>query len=136
MSSATEALLTDMAFDRDKKVASHGDVDVVSGAANVNQRLLHRLMTVPGTLLHRPNFGVGIQNYQNAPLTLGVKRQLALRIRDQFLLDPGVDQVSSIAMDGDDIVSSQLIITVKCKIKGLGEATLSFLPFEGQVVAQ
>lgn len=117
MSEIDKSYKIDKLHDKDYYATASGDFVQVSGIDNVKQRLMHRLMTRKGSLIHRPDFGVGIKDYKNAPLTLSVQQSLALRIKQQMLLDPVVTEVTrvSVKKDGDSI-----FITASMTIEGHG----------------
>ena len=41
-----------------------GDLARISGLDNLKQAIMHRLITVKGSLVHRPSYGVDIQEWQ------------------------------------------------------------------------
>lgn len=133
MADLNETLLTDIAFTDDFKASPTGDLDVVSGMRNLQGALLRRLLTTPGSLVHRPAYGCGLAEFQNASMTLGTKRQLSLRIANQFPLDPRVDSVESVNIQTNDNEPDTMTITVKCKIVGVGSQEIVFTPFDGTV---
>lgn len=129
MANIDETLFTDLAHIGDLKVTPAGDLDVLTGLANVKNALYHRLITEPGTLVHRPNYGVGLGQYQNAPNSLATQRQLALRIQEQFTQDPRVESVTGVKVESDDLSPFKITITVRVKIVGYGESELKLTPF-------
>jgi hypothetical protein len=129
MATIEETLGTDLAHISDLKKSATGDLDKLSGLANVEAALFHRLITEPGTLIHRPNYGVGIKQYQNGPNTLSSQRQLALRIQEQFIQDDRVEAVLGVSVKSEDTSPHKVILTVRVKIVGYGEAALQFTPF-------
>lgn len=52
------------------EVTSSGDVALVNGNASVRQRALLAAVTTPGALMHRPNFGAGVERYLGRPVTV------------------------------------------------------------------
>jgi len=99
---------------------------------NLKQALLARLLTVPGTLVHRPNYGVGIKLYQNSISTLGQQTTLANKIQKQFLLDPRVSDVLSVSVSQDDADPSQTLVNVAVIPQGYTDAVqMQFIPFGG-----
>lgn len=124
-----EQYLTDIAHFRDVKRAPRGDIDKISGVANVQEALLRRLMTQPGSLIHRPDYGVGIKDFQDAVFTIDNQRILAARVTEQFEKDFRVDEVRSMSVAQDRNIPEQVIIYVKVRLRGLGEETLRFRPF-------
>jgi len=133
MATQTEIFLTDIAFDDDLKATASGNLDVVSGIRNLQGALLRRLITTPGSLAHRPNYGVGLLNFQGAAMTINTQRQISLKIVDQFQQDPRVDVVTSVIIETQDLEPDKITITVKCKIVGIGEQEFVFTPFDGTV---
>ncbi len=133
MADINEILLTDMANNGDLIRSDTGDIDRVSGFANMKLALFHRLITMPGTLVHRPDYGVGIQQWQNGVNSLAVQQQMALKIRDNFLRDPRIEEVTGISVESGDTTPEQIKITVKVKIRGFDEAqSVTFIPFGGE----
>ena len=99
----TQTLGTDIAHvNGDLVKAANGDQATISGLANLRAALFHRLMTVPGTLVHRPDYGCGVPSYQNAPNSFTVQQELAVIIQEQFMKDPRVQSVTSVAIDFSD----------------------------------
>jgi len=86
----------DLLHKGDFVAAPNGDFSLAKGIVNVKQRLFHRLITVPGSLVHRPDFGIGVQRWQNDISTISRKRDLASLIKDQFEQDDSVKRLESI----------------------------------------
>lgn len=129
MATIEEILQNDIAHSADFIVSSTGDIDTISGLANIKQALFHRLLTSPATLIHRPNYGVGIKDYQNAPATLATKQKLALRIQEQFEQDDRVEEVTGVSVNFDAQDPSKTVILVRVKVAGYDESSLNFIPF-------
>ncbi len=129
MTSINEALLTDLAFVEDLSVTASGDFDVMSGLVNLRQAVLRRIMTKPGTVLHRPQYGVGLVEFQGAPMTLDVQRQLAKRITEQLPRDPRVEKVLSLSLSSEDYTADKLSISVTVEAIGLGAVEFEYTPF-------
>lgn len=130
----TDLLGTDLAFTDDFQISPTGDFDTLSGTDNVKQAIFRRLMTVPGTLLHRPTYGVGLISFQDAPLTLGVKRQLAQRIGEQLPLDPRIKKVVSVSVSSADNTPATVTIVIVVEVVSLGTQSFTFTPFNGVTV--
>ena len=124
-----ETFLQDIAFGSDLAVSSSGDLQSATGFANIKQQLLHRLITQPGTLIHRPDYGVGIKDFQNAVNSISNQRALALRIEEQFKQDIRVNDVLNVSVDAADSRPEQVTIKIKVLLVGLGEVDLSYKPF-------
>lgn len=135
MADVEETFLQDIAFTSDMQVAPNGDLQAVTGVANIKQQLLHRLITQPGSLVHRPNYGVGVKDFQNAVSSISNQRALALRISEQFKQDIRVNDVLNVAVTTDDLFPDKIIITIKVLLVGLGEVELAFKPFGSEEIS-
>lgn len=123
MSNINNSLLIDLSFaggDFDR--AQNGDVELIKGINNLKQALHHRLITVKGSLVHRPDYGIGIQQYQNRVARLDTQKEIASEIRRQFPLDPRVQSVDSVSFT----MASNGTFTVKYKITSIGLGELNF----------
>lgn len=128
----TDALGTDIAHRGDFLRTSGGDLQTIEGLANLKQALFHRLVTVPGSLAHRPTYGVGLPMYQNGLSSFGIQQKLAARIREQFAEDPRVEEVSSISINSTDADPSLTILAVSVKVIGYSDPVdMKFTPFGG-----
>ncbi len=124
-----DLLRTDIAHKGDLVLTASGDLDTITGLANVKEALFRRMVTNPGALAHRPNYGVGIKNYQNAVNSISVQRELAGKIQEQFEQDPRVEGVKGVSIQYDQTNPSIVILTVRVKIVGYSEQEMSFTPF-------
>jgi phage baseplate assembly protein W len=131
---ASDILKTDLAFVNDLAVTPTGDLDIIAGTANMRGAIYRRLITIPGTLIHRPRYGCGILAFQNAPMTLAVKRQMAGKIATNLPLDPRIVSVDNVSITSADETPSQLVITVSVTIIGIGAVTFKYTPFSGVTV--
>ena len=131
MASREENLLVDLKHSTgDFEATASGDLRLITGRENLNQAIFHRLITVPGTLTHKPGYGVGIQNWQGQLNTLDNQRLLALDIRDQLLEDPRVDSVDQVQFIADDLQPDLFKIFVKYTASGYNELEETFDPFQ------
>jgi phage baseplate assembly protein W len=124
-------LLTDLRFGEDFSITPQGDFALIEGVDNVKQALLHRLLTTKGTLVHRPEYGVGIKNYLGAPLDFETQRQLAVQMQAQFLNDLRVAGVNTIQIEQDENNLFSVTIWANVEIEGEGEASLEIEIGEG-----
>lgn len=113
---------TDINFEANAK----GDIDRISGLANLKKRLNRRLITTKGSLIGRPNYGVGIKKYQNKINDLATKRKIFSDIVEQFEQDDGVNKVLSVSVENDPINSSMVVISVSVEAVGIGVEKLQF----------
>lgn len=129
MASITESLGKSIAHVGDLKRTPNGDLGTIEGLANLKNALFHRLMTQPGSLVHRPTYGVGILAYQNAPNSFTIQRKLAALIQEQFLQDPRVKEVTSVRITSEDNTPQRTVIAVSVKPVGYEELEMLFRPF-------
>ncbi len=121
---------TDIRHNNDFSRLSGGDLDTISGLENMKQAIFRRIMTSKGTIIHRPNYGVGLKSYQNATISLAVKRQIALDIEEQLLEDERIEAVISVSIDAESNTQPELFnLKLSVKLVGYGEAEFSYLPF-------
>lgn len=130
MTTITEALKTDLAFTDDLVVSNTGDYELMTGLVNMKNAILRRVITVPGTLAHRPNYGVGLPLFKGAPPTIQVQRQLAIKIREQLVLDERIEEVTGVSVRYEDAsMPDTIIITVRVKLIGYGDVSFTYTPF-------
>jgi phage baseplate assembly protein W len=130
MANITEVLKTDIYHDRDLvRTTIGGDIQTLSGLDNMKAALLRRMMTEPGTVIHRPLYGVGMKQFQNAPMTLSNQRAIALKINEQFSRDERVEKVLGVSIESSDTRPELTTIVVRVKLVGYEEQELSFTPF-------
>ena len=126
-----EFYLRDIAHKGDLLRSPSGDLQTLSGVNNVREALFRRLVTIPGSLVHRPNYGVGIQEFKNAPATFDNQRRLAKRIKNQFELDFRVKEVIGIQIDLRPETPELTKIIPRILLEGVDEdVSLTFKPFE------
>ena len=69
---------------------------MAKGVVNLKQALFNRLITVQGSLVHRPTYGVGVKRWQNDIGSLARQRELANTIKEQFEQDERVEELRSV----------------------------------------
>lgn len=67
---------------------STGDLPGSAGRSNLRQAVRRRVLTSPGTLLWRPEYGGGLVDVVEAAATPGARAGLANAIRRNLLRDP------------------------------------------------
>ena len=123
------AYLRDIYFDGDVRANKTGDLQTVTGRKNFKQAMWHRMITSPGSLAHRPDYGVGVKDFQNDVSTIERKRELATRIGEQFPRDPRCNEVTSVSFVNDED-PSKFKITVKMNTIGFeDDLEEDFFPF-------
>lgn len=129
MATIEEVLGRDIAFKSDFVLTPTGDLDTIAGLENLKDALLRRLVTTPGTLIHRPTYGVGIKSYLNGLNSLGAQRQLGISIKEQFELDSRVEKVTSVKITNSDSNPGLVVVEVRIKVVGYQETAIKFVPF-------
>lgn len=125
------SFLQDLEHSGDFGPTETGDIKRISGKNNLRQAILHRLITVPGTIIHRPDFGVGIKLFQGVLNTLEKQRELALKIRQQLEEDDRIESVDSVQFtQSDDYRQGTFIVNVKITAAAIGELEESINPFD------
>jgi len=126
----TKTYGTDIQHNNDFVRTASGDIETISGLENIKQAIFRRIMTSKGTIVHRPNYGVGLKSYQNATISLATKRKIALEIEEQLAEDPRIDSVISVSIDAESDSQPELFnLKLSVKLVGYGEAEFSYLPF-------
>lgn len=124
-----DALKNDIAHVGDMVLTPGGDLGQISGLANLKRALFHRLITVPGTLVHRPTYGVGVGLYQNGLSSFSKQAELATRISDQFAQDARVLSVTSVSVVLNPDSPQLTMISVFVTPIGYTEQQMTFTPF-------
>jgi phage baseplate assembly protein W len=131
MASITEFYGKDIAFKGDLVLTASGDLDTIDGLENVKDALLRRLVTTPGSLIHRPTYGVGLKDFLNGINSRTMRERLANRIQEQFEQDPRVEKVLGLSVTSDDFSPELVKINVRVKLVGYEEQDFIFQPFGG-----
>ena len=129
MADLKEFLGKDLAHVDDFLVTPTGDIDIITGLSNVKNALFHRLVTEQGSIVHRPNYGVGIKQFQNSLSSFSRQQALAKIIQEQFEQDPRVIKVGGVSVITNDLKPELVTIIVRVQIQGYDETQLGFTPF-------
>lgn len=127
MSLADDFYLVDLEFKNDLVNSASGDLQLITGKKNALQALFNRLITVQGSLSHRPNYGVGVKLWQNKVASIGNQRDLALKIKSQFEQDFRVQKVLGVTFTQTN--NGQFTVRFRVILNGIGEVTATFDPF-------
>lgn len=119
----------DLAHVGDYVPTDSGDLDTVEGLENLKQALFQRLITVPGSLAHRPRYGVGVKKFLNSINSIANQRELFILIQEQFPQDPRVESVTGVLFTTTDQEPSKTQILVRVKPVGYDEVPMNFVPF-------
>lgn len=131
MSKIEDHFLTDLKHSKDFARTRTGDIKTVSGINNLIQWIFNCIITVEGSIIHRPKFGVGAKLYQGSISSLDKQRELALKIRSKLVLSDRIDSVDSIKFNQEDEYrTGTFIINIKVTAKAYGQLDLKLNPFE------
>jgi len=128
MANIEEIYLTDYNFKEDYSI-SNGDIELISGLEKIKEGLFRRLITKKGSMAYRPQYGVGIEQYRNAPATLSQRRKLANEVNENFKRDPHVKKIKYLEIQYEDDTPETMVIILNVELIGLGEQTIKFIPF-------
>lgn len=128
----TQALGKSIAHKGDLVRTQTGDIGTIAGLPNYRNAIYHRLITVPGSLAHRPGYGAGIKQYQNAPCSFALQQEMATKIKEQIKQDPRTKKIQSVSMNNTDTFSEQTVINILVVPVGYTDAIkMTFTPFSG-----
>ena len=127
-----EVFLQDLEFDKDFGVTTGGDLQSIHGLENLRQAVIHRLLTVPGTIPLQPGYGIGIGQYQGDLNRLSTQENLLREIQEQFSGDDRIEAVESLSVRPAVDNPSQL--TIRLKIRAVGRSQIDLeVDIGGQV---
>jgi len=134
MSAIDDQFLIDLEFTGGLKAAPNGDIQLIKGQNNLKQALFNCLVTPPGSLAHRPTYGVGAQKWQNDIGSVSKQQSLAVEIKRQFEKDIRVEKVVSISIIADQERLGLFLVRYKVLAVGIGELEDTVNPF-GDIIA-
>lgn len=129
MANITEVLGTDVKHKGDYVRRSSGDRDLISGLDNFKEAVLRRIITVPGSIVHRPAYGVGLKLFLNSLSSLSKQQELATKIQEQIELDSRTDEVTGVSISFDPKNPALTYIVVRVRPVGYDEIEMKFEPF-------
>lgn len=129
MSELDEFLKRDIAFKEDFVKTASGDIDKIAGLPNLKEALFRCLITTPGSIIHRPGYGVGIKKFQGSLNSFDNQMTLATLIKQNFEQDPRVEKVTGVSYNVDDNKPDMIEVICKVSVVGYGETSMSFKPF-------
>lgn len=96
------------------EVGSKADLLLCSGAECVKANIARALVTVPGDLVHRPDYGVGIQDFVNLPATPANFEELKARIRASLESNQDVETIEKLEVKrGVDVSVIEIELVVR-----------------------
>lgn len=127
MSQLDEFLKRDIAFKSDLVQTPSGDFDLIAGLDNLKEALFRRLITTPGAIIHRPEYGVGLKKFQGSLSSLDNQRTLATLIKEQFEEDERVEKVTGVSFIVDDNTPDKIEVRCRVSVVGYGETGFNFV---------
>jgi phage baseplate assembly protein W len=128
----TDLQLTRRSFDRlvsDREIvdliaSTSGDVQTVSGRANLGQAIVNRLFTRKGALapLGHPNYGSRLYQLVGEPNNARVRGLAELFIRESLAQEPRVEAITSITFAALRRGFTRNFLEVAISVKPVGEA--------------
>lgn len=77
-----------------------GDLRLISGYANLRQAVIRRAMTVPGSLIHRPEYGGGLPLYIEQAGTLAGRSRMSNALRQNAQADERIARAKVVVQAG------------------------------------
>jgi phage baseplate assembly protein W len=102
-------LETDMLFSGDYRNTAKGDLQTISELDNIKQAIYLRLITSPGEIIHRQDFGVGIKSFMNKPCTDNNKQRLINKIKLNLIREKRINKINKIVCDWNESLVSVTI---------------------------
>jgi phage baseplate assembly protein W len=134
MSTVDDSFLIDIEFTSGMKASPSGDIQLIKGQDNLKQALFNCLITIPGSLAHRPSYGVGVKRWQNDIGSISRQQALAVEIKRQFEKDDRVEKVTSVQILLDPIRNGLFTVRYKVKAVAVGELEDTVNPFGDIIV--
>lgn len=86
----------DIFFNGDYEMTAAGAFAIVEGFAALNQGIYHRIITVPGSFVMRPGYGIGIQRWAKRRNLLSDMHELEQVVTDQLSFDKRISKVKKV----------------------------------------
>lgn len=86
----------DVKLQDDYVKAATGDLQFIDGLQNLKEAIYRRILTTPGEVIHRPNYGVGLRRYLNKPCTNSNQQELSNAIRLNIMNEQRIERINSI----------------------------------------
>ncbi len=129
MANIVEVLGRDIMHKKDFVKTSSGDRAKIEGLENYKEWCFRTIITTPGSLVHRPQWGAGAKDYLNGPASLAKQQELAKRIQEQLMRDPRTEEVRGVAISVNQSNPAMTYIIVRVKPVGYDETEMKFEPF-------
>ncbi len=112
-------LRRDVFQENDMKVGPGGDLSTVAGVDSLLLRIDRMLVTNPGEIFHRPDFGIGIIRFLNQNNTADNAARLHNEIKRNLAKDPDIERVVQVKLERRDAQ-----VTVRVVVTAIGGITV------------
>lgn len=119
----TQRFLTDLALPDDVRTSASGDWPTVSGRHNVRSAIEQRALTMPGELVHRPQYGAGALEFVESISSPAKRAELVARLRENLLRDDRLRDV------GAKVSASRSTTTVDLAVQLRGQPETESIAF-------
>lgn len=117
----------DLTLTENRGSGTGGAAPTLSGVANIYSWLLDSAVTTPGSLVHRPDFGGGLQDNVGRLGTPAVRARMANDVRKTWLTDRRVTAASVSVSEGEDlsqtIIEAQVLLATETEPRGFEAVT-------------
>lgn len=103
---------TDVQILGDYEKTAVGSVKHITGLDNLREAIYRRVITVPGEVIHRPQYGVGIRKFLNKPCTEANQAELTNLIKLNIRNEERIEKINTIQCIWYQDVASILISVV------------------------
>ena len=109
----------DLYFDGDFDATNSGDLRQSDGLSNLRQAMLNRLLTIPGTIPHRPNYGVGITSFKGIVNSIENQIELMHRLQEQFEDEERIAEILGLSFTPNENNPSE--VTMRLTVRPVGQ---------------
>lgn len=125
-----DILARDIRHESDFQLTASGDLATIEGKDNLVEWIRRCIITFPGSIIHRPDFGVGITAYQNKPNSLSNRTRLMSRISEQLPKDPRIVSVDAVSVSTSADSPGRITVKVMVTAQGIGRFETPELIFD------
>lgn len=103
---------TDVKIDGDYTRTATGDLQTITDLENLKEAIYRRFITIPGEVIHRPDYGIGIRRYLNRPCTDANQVEIENAVKLNIMDEPRIEAVNRIKCIWNQEYAS-IVISVK-----------------------
>ncbi len=103
------------------RVTPTGDLRDIAGRDNLHRAVRLRALSAPGTLVHRPDYGGGLELHVETPNTPASRSAINTTLRRNALLDVRLEDVTVSTSSGRTGSTSGDAVTVRLEIRARGD---------------